>query len=110
MGRDDREAIVADCAASPPANASDSTARSPLTCATAKNGRLLQRRNPRRERLLSWHGGHHHLNLIDGPLTMVGDALHVPTADHGLALVRPIGPEDTCFPATSVPGRPNSRA
>lgn len=40
-------------------------------------------------RFLSWHGGHHHANRIDGPLTVVGDTLHVPTADLGLVMVRP---------------------
>lgn len=46
-------------------------------------------------RLLSWHGGHHHVHPIDGPLTLVGDALHVPIAERGLLVLRPIGPEDT---------------
>ena len=31
--------------------------------------------------LLSWHGGHHHVNRISGPLHMAGDALHIPTHD-----------------------------
>jgi hypothetical protein len=45
--------------------------------------------------LLSWHGGHHHVNRINGPLDMVGDALRVPTQDHGTIVLRPIGPGDT---------------
>jgi hypothetical protein len=51
--------------------------------------------------LLSWYGGHEHVNRINGPLAMVGDALHVPTDDHGIVIIRPIGPEDTwtVFPA-----------
>lgn len=51
--------------------------------------------------LLSWQGGHHHVNRINGALRMVGDSLHVPTVDHGLVVVRPIGPQDTwpVFPA-----------
>jgi hypothetical protein len=50
---------------------------------------------------LSWHGGHHHVNRINGRLTLVGDALQVPTPDHRLVVVRPIGPQDTwkVFPA-----------
>ncbi len=52
-------------------------------------------------RLLSWQGGPHHVNRIDGPLEMVGDALRAPTVEHGLVVVRPIGPQDTwpVFPA-----------
>ena len=45
--------------------------------------------------MLSWHGGHHHVNPISGPLDMDGDALHVPTEDHGVVVLRPIGPPDT---------------
>ena len=44
---------------------------------------------------LSWHGGHHHMNRISGPVELVGDALHIPTAEHGVVVLRPIGPEDT---------------
>lgn len=44
---------------------------------------------------LSWHGGHHHVNPISGPIEMVGEALHVPTGDHGIVVLRPIEPEDT---------------
>ena len=35
------------------------------------------------------------MNRISGPPTMVGDTLQVPTADHGVLVLRPIGPEDT---------------
>jgi len=57
-------------------------------------------------RLLSWHGGHQHVHPIDGPLSLVGDALHVPIAEHGLLALRPIGPEDT-WPV--VPGNLTAR-